>query len=513
MVSKVWKGRRAAGLMAALALSLCTRAAGQTASASLGWDQSTAPVVAGYTVFWGVASGVYSWNEDAGTNNFATLSELVPGATYYVAVSAYDSQGNEGPLSAEISETIPSFPIIAVQPLNQTITAGSPTVFSVVALSLSTLSYQWYFGANPIAGATNATLALYDNADVNDGSYSVVVANNYGSVTSATAILTVVDPPIIVSLPFGETVPTGANISLNVSVSGTPPFTFQWYNGGTPVAGGTKPTLHLNNVTVANSGSYTVLVQNAAGASANAVANISVMGTVAQLSGTYNGLFYQTNGNNVPNIDPQSAGLLGNCILGASGVYSASVSLGGYNYPLTGTLNAGGSDTEMVSRAANGLSNLVVTLNLDMTGVSHAMTGVVSNTDPVNPWTAPLLANLATNSPSVPTAFFVMDILPDVNSPGTPQSISYLFVMPTASGSTTVIGSLADGTPVSQMVSMSQNGIIPLYFSLYGGAGLLEGWVNLANDQPSGAATWSCPAGINPSGSYPQGFTNVVSIN
>jgi hypothetical protein len=380
-------------------------------------------------------------------------------------------------------------------------------------MSLSPLSYQWYDGTNAISGATNATLVLYDNADTNAGSYSVMVANNYGSVYSDRAILSVVDPPMTTSSPFGETVPAGANLSLSVSVTGTPPLTFQWYNGGVPVATGTKPTLHLNNVTAANSGTYTVVVQNSAGAAATVVANVVVVSTVSQLAGTYNGLFYQTNGTNIPNIDPQSAGLLGNCVLSGGGAYSAKLYLGGYNYPLTGTLNAAGSDTEVVSRAANGLSNLVVSLNLDLSGASQSLTGVVSNTDPGNPWTAPLVAYLATNSPAVPPEFFVMDILADTNSPNSPQADSYVFIMPSANGTTSMIGSLADGTAVSQTVSMSQNGTIPIYFSLYGGAGVAEGWVNLANDQPTGTITWAHPAGVITAQPYPQGFTNVVSVN
>ena len=46
-------------------------------------------------------------------------------------------------------------------------------------------------------GATNASLTLTNVQPANAGSYSVVVTNPVGSVTSAVAVLTVLVPPVI----------------------------------------------------------------------------------------------------------------------------------------------------------------------------------------------------------------------------------------------------------------------------------------------------------------------------
>src|SRR5262249_797883 len=59
-------------------------------SVTLGWNQSTSSV-AGYRVYQGVTSGVYTTNFDAGKNLQLQINGLTPGLTYYFAVSAYTS--------------------------------------------------------------------------------------------------------------------------------------------------------------------------------------------------------------------------------------------------------------------------------------------------------------------------------------------------------------------------------------------------------------------------------------
>jgi hypothetical protein len=223
-------------------------------------------------------------------------------------------------------------------------------------------------------------------------------------------------------------------------------------------------------------------------------------------------LFYQTNGG-LPSIAVPTAGMLGNCVVGANGTYSARVWIGGFNYPLTGALNAAGNDSEVVSRAANGLSNLTVTLHLDMTGATQMITGSVSNMSAVNPWTAPLVADLAANTPPVPSGLFDMFIAPEAGALNSPENYAVVAITRTTNGVIALSGSLADLTPVFQTVPVSQAGICPLYFSLYGGLGLAEGWINLTpGGVASGTITWIRPAGITNGLPFPLGFTNVLSV-
>jgi len=83
-------------------------------------------------------------------------------------------------------------PFIVSQPTNQMVMAGSPAGFTVQAGGTATLLYQWLFNqTNLLSDATNSFLAL-TNVQISDaGSYSVVVTNVYGAVTSSPASLIV----------------------------------------------------------------------------------------------------------------------------------------------------------------------------------------------------------------------------------------------------------------------------------------------------------------------------------
>src|SRR5580658_10141353 len=74
---------------------------------TLAWNASVSPTTAGYDVYFGMESGVYIWNFDAGTNLAETITGLTPGLTYYFATTGYDTNGDESPLSNEVTNTIP----------------------------------------------------------------------------------------------------------------------------------------------------------------------------------------------------------------------------------------------------------------------------------------------------------------------------------------------------------------------------------------------------------------------
>jgi hypothetical protein len=86
---------------------------------------------------------------------------------------------------------LPAAPTIQSQPQSQTVTAGSGVQFSVMASGRPTPTYQWYFNSAAIAGATSSSYSLASAQAGNAGSYTVVVTNAMGSVTSSAATLTV----------------------------------------------------------------------------------------------------------------------------------------------------------------------------------------------------------------------------------------------------------------------------------------------------------------------------------
>jgi hypothetical protein len=77
------------------------------ASVSLAWSQSSDTNVVGYNVYYGTASGVYTNNVTVGNSPNATISNLVPGITYYFAAAAFDALGNQGALSNETQFIVP----------------------------------------------------------------------------------------------------------------------------------------------------------------------------------------------------------------------------------------------------------------------------------------------------------------------------------------------------------------------------------------------------------------------
>lgn len=80
----------------------------QAANVTLAWDANAEPDLAGYILYYGTASRNYPNSVDVGNTNSHELTNLTAGQTYYFAVTAYDSQGNESAYSNEISHTIPA---------------------------------------------------------------------------------------------------------------------------------------------------------------------------------------------------------------------------------------------------------------------------------------------------------------------------------------------------------------------------------------------------------------------
>lgn len=90
-----------------------------------------------------------------------------------------------------------SVPTITAQPTGGTVPEGGDFTFRVEATGAS--SYVWRKNTTPIAGATGATLALSNVKPTDAGTYSVVVSNPVGSVTSGDAVLNVTPGPTYAS--------------------------------------------------------------------------------------------------------------------------------------------------------------------------------------------------------------------------------------------------------------------------------------------------------------------------
>ena len=158
--------------------------------------------------------------------------------------------------------------------------------FSVTATGDATLNYQWRRNGANLSGATSSILTVTHAQMTNAGTYTVVVTNLYGTATSSSAVLAVLDPYIL-NQPQGQTVTAGAPATFSVGAVGTAPLSYFWSknsvaltNGGN-ISGAGTPTISLASVQAGDVGTYSVTVSNVNGSIASS--NVALISAFAPL--------------------------------------------------------------------------------------------------------------------------------------------------------------------------------------------------------------------------------------
>ncbi len=216
----------------------------------------------------GATSASYVLNPTAGTDSGAQFSVVVTNAAGSVT-------------SANATLTVNVAPSITTQPASVTVTAPTAAGFSVVAAGTAPLSYQWRRNGVNIGGATSSSYVLNPTAVSDSGAqFSVVITNTVGSVTSASATLTVnptPSAPTITTQPANTTVTAPAAASFSVVAAGDAPLSYQWRRNGVDIGGATSTSYVLNPTAVIDSGSqFSVVVSNAIGSVTSANATLTV---------------------------------------------------------------------------------------------------------------------------------------------------------------------------------------------------------------------------------------------
>src|SRR5208283_2588622 len=181
-------------------------------------------------------------------------------------------------------------PAITLQPTNKAVVAGTVVTLAVAATGSPPLQYQWQtnginlLNGGRISGVTSNLLTL-STAQTNDsGSYSVIVTNFGGSVTSSVAVLTVAAAPLITMQPTNQTVVVGSNTTFAIKAIGTTPLHFQWQttngtvlvNGGR-ITGATSNLLTISATQTNDSGGYQVVITNVVGSATSSIAVLTVL--------------------------------------------------------------------------------------------------------------------------------------------------------------------------------------------------------------------------------------------
>ncbi|SPE53258.1 exported hypothetical protein [Verrucomicrobia bacterium] len=212
----------------------------------------------GTVVAWGAGTN-YSTSPNYGQ------SEVPAGLQNVVAVAA------GGMFSLALVNDGAPFVIRPPKPLN--VYSGATAVFSVTAIGAPPLSYQWQFSGTAVSSAVGNKLVLTNVQTSAAGTYSVVVSNAYGSVTSSVPLAVAASAPFFEVQPDSQPFFNHATVTLTPQVEGSLPQFFQWQHQGTNLPGATNIWLVLADAQRADTGNYALSVSNAFGwaSSSNAV--------------------------------------------------------------------------------------------------------------------------------------------------------------------------------------------------------------------------------------------------
>jgi hypothetical protein len=167
-------------------------------------------------------------------------------------------------------------------------------MFAVTATGSAPLSYQWLKNNANVSGATASSYTTPPTTAADNAStFQVVVSNTAGSITSATAMLTVtsapptnpstgtstpaVSAPVITAQPSNQTVSAGQTATFSVTATGTAPLGYQWQESGANISGATSASYTTQaTTTVDNGATFSVVVSNSAGSTTSNSATLTV---------------------------------------------------------------------------------------------------------------------------------------------------------------------------------------------------------------------------------------------
>ncbi|HEY3856199.1 MAG TPA: hypothetical protein VGO67_17575, partial [Verrucomicrobiae bacterium] len=219
---------------------------------------------------------------------------------------------------------------------------------------------------------------------------------------------------------------------------------------------------------------------------------------LAEMAGTYNGLFYPAKG-----VTQETSGMLSGLIVNTNGTYSGKLLLHGSSLAVSGSFDAKGHSCQFLARSRRLGGPVILDMNLSWNGNQPGILGTVSGSDAA-PWTANLIADPAASSKLSYQSTILFP--PAENAPAGFGSATII----NDGGSATVVGKLADGKRFSQHVTVSADGSAPFYVYL-GANEVAFGWiVNLYSANPGGEVAW-IKGTTHMQRNYNEGFTSLIT--
>lgn len=237
-----------------------------------GWSHALALRSDGTVVAWGS-------NDNGQTNTPA-------GLTNAVAIAA----GNLHSLALLPNPAAQLPPVIRwMGATNRTIPFGQTALILPALTGSLPMHFQWFSNNVALPGGTNRWLLLSSAKPEQSGSYSLVITNDAGSVTSSIVTLTITPPtpPTFPVQPTNQSVLYGNTAVIAASVAGTPPLVYQWQKNGANLfdggrlAGATGATLTISNAQPGDQRSYQLVVTSPYGTNTSTPAVLSVVPVMA----------------------------------------------------------------------------------------------------------------------------------------------------------------------------------------------------------------------------------------
>lgn len=155
---------------------------------------------------------------------------------------------------------------------------GAENTLSWLDLSPLSSPVRFSFTLSYPAGVLAATIAS-----------SVTLRQDGGRADLVPALVSFGGRPAITASPLGQSVAPGETASFSVVAGGAAPFTYQWRKNDAPISGATSATLTIVGVQAADTGSYSVTVTNALGATTSSAVILTLRGR--GYAGTWFGSF------------------------------------------------------------------------------------------------------------------------------------------------------------------------------------------------------------------------------
>ena len=200
---------------------------GYCAQVTLTWDPNSETDLAGYDIYYGTSSGNYQSKIDVGNVTTYTVNGLTVGVTYYLAATAYNTQGLQSGYSNEVVYSVPSC-TFSISPSSASFStsggSGSVLVTTQAGCNWGTSTAPSWITVDSGSGTGTGTMSY--TVSPNSG------ANRVASLTVAGNVFTVNETGIqtytitasagtggAISPSGGVNVQSGANQTFNITAN------------------------------------------------------------------------------------------------------------------------------------------------------------------------------------------------------------------------------------------------------------------------------------------------------